>query len=241
MGDILLVDDDAELCALVGEYLGREGFRVHSVHDAESGIAAAMADGNWYDLAILDVMLPGMNGLDALRRLRQRLSIPVLMLTARGEEIDRIVGLELGADDYMAKPFHPRELTARIRAILRRSGDPETSPDAPLRVGDVVLDPSARSARRAGRALLLTSVEFDLLQSLLEEAGSVVSRDALSRRALKRGFEPLDRSIDMHVSNLRRKLEAEAGPRAEPMIKTVRNAGYLFVRPSPSPDISRRA
>src|SRR6476659_3045994 len=172
MDRILIVDDDFELCSLVSEYLAPEGFRVESVHDGETGLQRALS-GN-YLMVVLDVMLPGMSGFDVLRRIRATSRVPVLLLTARGEDVDRIVGLEIGADDYLPKPFNPRELVARIRAVLRRTSAGEAGePAIPaiLRVGDIELDPATRTVRHAGRAVDLTSVEFNLLQVLLREAG----------------------------------------------------------------------
>jgi two-component system response regulator CpxR len=232
MERILIIDDDFELCSLVTEYLAGEGFRVESVHDGETGLQRASAGG--YLLVILDVMLPGMSGFDVLRRLRASSRIPVLLLTARGEDVDRIVGLEIGADDYLPKPFNPRELVARIRAILRRSAaDPKSigvpRPPEVLRVGDIELDPATRTVRHAGAAVELTSVEFNLLEVLLREAGRVVTREQLVSAVLSRKFSPFDRSIDMHVSKVRKKLGDTNGD--EEHIKTVRGVGYILARP----------
>jgi len=187
-----------------------------------------------YLLIVLDVMLPGMSGFDVLRRLRATSRIPVLLLTARGEDVDRIVGLEIGADDYLPKPFNPRELVARIRAILRRSGaDPKGigAPRPPdiLRVGDIELDPATRTVRHGGEPVDLTSVEFNLLEVLLREAGRVVTREQLVSAVLSRKFSPFDRSIDMHVSKVRKKLGDVNGE--EEHIKTVRGVGYILARP----------
>lgn len=232
MDRVLIVDDDFELCSLVSEYLAPEGFRVESVHDGETGLQRALA-GN-YLLVVLDVMLPGMSGFDVLRRIRAISRIPVLLLTARGEDVDRIVGLEIGADDYLPKPFNPRELVARIRAVLRRtSADPKGvgSPRPPeiLRIGDIELDPATRTVKHAGQSLDLTSVEFNLLEVLLREAGRVVTREELVSAVLSRKFSPFDRSIDMHVSKVRKKLGDMNGDAEH--IKTVRGVGYIFVRP----------
>jgi DNA-binding response OmpR family regulator len=227
---ILVIDDDVELCSLVTEFLAPEGFQVEAIHDGKSGLERAL--GGTYLLVVLDVMLPGMNGFDVLRRIRDRSKVPVLLLTARGEDVDRIVGLEIGADDYLPKPFNPRELVARIRAILRRTagGDKsaESLPEA-LTVGDVELDPATRAVRQAGKALELTSVEFNLLEVLLREAGRVVTRERLVDSVLSRKFSPFDRSIDMHVSKLRKKLGDSDG--GADHIKTVRGVGYIFARP----------
>lgn len=226
MTKILLVDDDVELCELVEEYLGGEGFDLEIVHDGSAGLDRALSGG--FDLVILDVMLPGLSGFDVLRRLRERNPVPVLMLTARGDEVDRIVGLELGADDYLPKPFNPRELAARIRAILRRV---EIAPDDPtvLVVGDLEVDLGARSVRVEGSEVELTGVEFSLIETLVRSAGSVVSRDELSRAALYRRASAFDRSLDVHISNLRRKLGPQPG--GGERIKTVRGVGYQYARP----------
>ncbi|MBZ5597167.1 MAG: response regulator transcription factor [Acidobacteriia bacterium] len=230
MDRILVVDDDVELCSLVGEYLAAEGFQVESVHNGERGLQSAL--GGSYVLVVLDVMLPGINGFEVLRRIRNSSRIPVLLLTARGEDVDRIVGLEIGADDYLPKPFNPRELVARIHAILRRTQlaqKPEVQPGEILRVGDVELDPATRTVRQAGRPVELTSVEFNLLQVLLSEAGRVVTRERLADSVLSRKFSPFDRSIDMHVSKVRKKLGDSEGETEH--IKTVRGVGYIFARP----------
>ena len=227
---ILVIDDDVELCSLVTEYLRPEGFQVECVHEGRSGLARAL--GGEHLLVVLDVMLPGLNGFDVLRRIRDGSRIPVLLLTARGEDVDRIVGLEIGADDYLPKPFNPRELVARIRAILRRSRAKSGEMQVPdvIRVGDVELDPATRSVRHRGKSLELTSVEFGLLQVLLREAGRVVTREALVDEVLGRKFSPFDRSIDMHVSKVRKKL-GDSG--SEDYIKTVRGAGYIFAMARP--------
>jgi DNA-binding response OmpR family regulator len=230
---ILVIDDDVELCALVTEYLGPEGFQVEAVHEGNAGLTRALARDHL--LVVLDVMLPGSNGFEVLRRIRQSSRIPVLLLTARGEDVDRIVGLELGADDYLPKPFNPRELVARIRAILRRtqSGEMNRPSSAPLPeivvVGDIELDPATRTVRQNGRPVDLTSVEFNLLHILLQQAGRVVSRDHLADAVLGRRFSPFDRSIDMHISKVRRKL-GDSDNESE-HIKTVRGVGYIFVHP----------
>lgn len=230
MDRILVVDDDAELCSLVAEFLAPEGFEVQAVHDGKTGLESALT-GN-YRLVVLDVMLPSMNGFDVLRHIRDKSRVPVLLLTARGEDVDRIVGLEIGADDYLPKPFNPRELVARIRAVLRRSGgEDEIDEGVPeiVKVGNVELDPATRNVRCKGIPLELTSVEFNLLEVLLHEAGRVVTRERLVDAVLSRKFSPFDRSIDMHVSKLRKKLnDCEAGT---DLIKTVRGVGYIFARP----------
>jgi two-component system response regulator CpxR len=182
-------------------------------------------------IAVLDVMLPGMNGFDVLRKIRDSSRLPVLLLTARGEDVDRIVGLEIGADDYLPKPFNPRELVARIRAILRRThGKTEAEVPDVIRVGDVDLDPATRTVHHRGNPVELTSVEFGLLHVLLREAGRVVTREALVDEVLGRKFSPFDRSIDMHVSKVRKKL---GDSDSEEHIKTIRGAGYIFALARP--------
>ena len=225
---VLIIDDDIELCELVTEYLETEGFGVEVIHDGTDAVERAVSGS--YGLIILDVMLPGANGFEVLRRIRSRSQIPVLMLTARGEEVDRIVGLEVGADDYLPKPFNPRELVARIRAILRRthSDGSQSTPPQPrsLSLGDIDLDTGTRMVHRSGQALELTTVEFELLEVFLRAAGSVMKREELVERVLGRSFSPFDRSIDMHVSNLRKKL----GPHKDgsERIKSIRSVGYLY-------------
>ena len=231
MSRILVIDDDVDLCELIGDFLASEGFSLDAVHNGEEGVQRALTGD--HALVVLDVMLPGMSGFDALRRIRAASTVPVLMLTARGDDVDRIVGLEMGADDYLPKPFNPRELVARIRAIQRRmAAAAAEGPQQPERllVGDVELDSSARVVLRGGSPLDLTSVEFSLLGVLLRLAGQVVSREELSRQALGRQLHSYDRSIDVHVSSLRKKLGplGEGGER----IKTVRGIGYIYARPS---------
>jgi len=226
---ILVIDDDVELCSLVSEYLRPEGFQVESAHDGNSGLNRALSGD--HTLVVLDVMLPRLNGFDVLRKLRDSSRIPVLLLTARGEDVDRIVGLEIGADDYLPKPFNPRELVARIRAILRRTrGKGEEPIPEAIKVGEVELDPATRSVLHHGKPVELTSVEFGLLQVLLREAGRVVTREALVDEVLGRKFSPFDRSIDMHVSKVRKKL-GDSG--SEDYIKTIRGAGYIFALARP--------
>ena len=227
MGRILIIDDDEELCDLVSEYLTVEGFDVDAVHDGEAGISTALE--NDHDLIILDVMLPKKNGFDVLRDIRVESSIPVLMLTARGEDMERIVGLEIGADDYLPKPFNPRELVARLKAILRRTEDGANKGPAAAEkfvVDDLEVSLTGRSAKLAGETVSLTAVEFDLLAALVEQAGSVVKKNDLSLKVLERELSPFDRSLDMHVSNLRKKLgKRENG---EDRIKTIRSVGYIY-------------
>ncbi len=227
MTTVLLVDDDIELSGMLKEYLEREGFAATTVGDGESGVTEALS--GRYAIVVLDVMMPYLNGIEALRRIRMHSRIPVLMLTAKGEDIDRIVGLELGADDYVPKPCTPRELVARLRAILRRGSAALAAPvlTEPLVVGPLTLWPAQRRAEWAGRALELTSTEFNLLQTLLRHAGLVVSKAELSEQGLGRPLARFDRSIDVHMSSIRQKLDMHSADRA--WIQTVRGIGYQFV------------
>jgi two-component system response regulator CpxR len=227
MERVLVVDDDAELWRLVTRFLAREGFEMSWAPSGTIGVERALAEN--YSLIMLDVMLPDTDGFDVLRRIRQQSRTPVLMLTARGDTLDRIRGLEMGADDYLPKPFDPAELAARIRAILRRSA-PQGPAPAAIAIGDVEIDGGARTVRRRGTPVDLTTVEFDLLAALARVAGSTVSRQDLVRNVLGRDFSPFDRSIDTHVCNLRRKLGPleDGGER----IKGVRGAGYLYASPA---------
>jgi len=231
MDHILIIDDDVALCELVTEYLEPLGFQIESVHRGDAGAERAIA--GKHSLVVLDVMLPGLNGFEVLRRIRADSRVPVLMLTARGDDVDRIVGLEIGADDYLPKPFNPRELTARIRAILRRARleEPVAEPTAKkMSVGDVELDSGTRAVTRGRENVELTAVEFDLLVKLLRAAGQIVTREELSKEVLGRSASPFDRSIDMHISNLRKKLGHQfAGTER---IKTVRGVGYIYARAS---------
>ena len=229
MPSILIIDDDSELCDLLSEYLQPEGFAVETTGDSQQGMARALS--GEHSLVILDVMLPQMSGFEVLRRLRSASEIPILMLTARGEEVDRIVGLEMGADDYLPKPFNPRELVARLRAICRRVGKREENqdkrpPDEMLAVDDLVLESGTRLVKKAGSRVNLTAAEFALLQKLLEETGRVVSRERLAEMVLGRKLMMFDRSIDVHVSSLRRKL----GPARDgtDRIRTLRGVGYMY-------------
>ena len=229
---ILVVDDDVELCELVQQYLGSQGFRVDAVHDGTTGVAESLSDS--YDLVILDVMLPGIRGFEALRQIRAKSAIPVVMLTAHGEDVDRIVGLEIGADDYMPKPFNPRELAARIHAVLRRTAAGvarEGKTQSVISLGDVRLDTLARTAYQKERQVELTSAEFELLTQFLKAPGQVLPREDLVKNALGRELEPSDRSLDVHISNLRRKLGlAEDGAER---IRAIRNVGYVYMVASP--------
>jgi two-component system response regulator CpxR len=215
------VDDDEELAGLLSELLTREGFRVDMQHDGNKGLAAALGGG--YDLMVLDVMLPGIDGFEILRRVRRESRLPVLMLTARGEDEDRIIGLELGADDYLPKPFNTRELVARVRAIMRRLE--ERRPGVKFEVNGISIDPGTRDVTRNGEPVEVTTFEFDILEALMRAAGRVVSRDDLMEELYGRKATPFDRSVDMHISHLRKKLESD-----KPLIKTVRGVGYQFVR-----------
>jgi two-component system phosphate regulon response regulator OmpR len=225
----LLVDDDARLGALVAEYLGHHEIDVTVVPDGERGLAALRS--RPFDLAVLDLMLPGMDGLELCRQIRGNpglAGLPVVMLTAKGDDVDRIVGLELGADDYIAKPFHPRELLARIRAVLRRAAAPAGRPgEPPLRAGALVVDFATREVALGGRRVVLTHYEFELLAVLARAAGRVLSRDQLLDALKGRAYDSFDRSIDVHVSKLRQKLERD--PKAPRLIKTVRGVGYVLV------------
>jgi len=227
MNKILIIDDDEDLCELVSEYLNVEGFDVSSVNDGESGLKRALSGD--YDMVILDVMLPKMNGFDVLRNLRAESNLPVIMLTARGDDMERIVGLEIGADDYLPKPFNPRELAARLRAILRRAQDAVNDNGdvaEKIIVDGISISPSSRSAVLNDKEINLTSVEFELLLELLRDAGKIVKKEDLSERVLERKLSPFDRSLDMHISNLRKKL----GPRQDgsERIKTIRSVGYIY-------------
>ena len=224
-GRILVIDDDAELCKLVARFLTAEGFRVETVRTSTQGVERARS--GEHELIVLDVMLPGMDGFEILRRLRTESRTPVLMLTARGDDLDRILGLEIGADDYLPKPFNPRELAARIRAILRRANASASAPNsAPLVVADLELNPNARVVRIRGEVLNLTTIEFDLLDKFMKSVGRVIGREELVKEVLGREFSPFDRSIDTHVCNLRKKM----GPYSDgtERIKNVRGIGYLF-------------
>jgi len=228
---VLVIDDDRKLCRLIADYLGPLGYDVAVAHTGPEGVAAALAQ-PWHAV-ILDVMLPGCDGFEALRQIRAQSRVPVLMLTARGDEADRIAGLEGGADDYLPKTFSTRELLARLRAVTRRAAAAATDDRAAIEVGDVRVDPATRTATQAGKPLVLTPVEFDLLHALVRAAGRVKTRDELMSEIRDRQYEVFDRSIDVHVAALRKKLgDTAQSPR---YIRTVRSAGYLFVRPQDTP------
>jgi DNA-binding response OmpR family regulator len=229
---ILVIDDDVELCQLLTNYLAHDGFQTEAVHDGLEGLDRALS--GEFALVILDLMLPGMDGTEVLSRIRLRSGLPVIMLSARGEDADRIHGLEGGADDYVPKPFNPRELSARIHSVLRRYSSAqnpaiESAPGHVL-IGDVELNLGSRSVRKGNRVVDVTSVEFDLLEAFFKAPGRVLPREELTRVVLGRELGALDRSIDVHVSNLRRKL----GPAPDGMerIKAIRSVGYLYVIPS---------
>jgi len=229
MNQVLLIDDDVELVAMFSEYLVREGFRVGCAHNGQDGARAALSGD--YAIAILDVMMPGTNGIEALRLIRAGSRIPVLMLTARGDDADRILGLELGADDYVAKPCTPRELTARVRAILRRT---QASPDAigaagaVVNVGKLAMYPEQRRVTWDGTPVDLTSTEFNLLEVLARNAGRPVSKNELSELGLGRPLARFDRNIDVHLSSLRHKLGPLADGRS--CLQTIYRQGYQLIR-----------
>lgn len=230
MPRILIADDDRELCALLTEYLARQGLTADSVHSAEAAIErlqARSAQGERPDVLVLDVMLPGMDGLTALRRIREFEALPIVMLSGRGEPVDRILGLELGADDYLAKPCLPRELLARIQALLRRArGELGPEPTPEMQVGRLTLKPSERRASCGDEILPLTGAELSVLFALGRQCGQTVSREQLTQSALHRPLERYDRAIDVHVSRLRQKLGAtDSGVR----IESIRGAGYQLI------------
>lgn len=226
-----MIDDDMKLCRLIRDYLQPLGYQVAIAHTAQDGLT--LAAGESFAAIILDVMLPGFNGLEVLRRLRETSTVPVLMLTGRGEEPDRIVGLELGADDYLPKTFSTRELLARLRAVIRRSTvaaeTREQQAPATLVIGDLAINLGSRSAELGGAPLALTAVEFDILTSLARAAGLVKTREQLLLEVTDRNFEVFDRSIDVHVSSLRKKLGDD--PKAPRFITTVRSVGYMMRKP----------
>lgn len=228
MPNILLIDDDRELTTMLAEYLDREGFGVSASHDGLSGETQALS--GEFDLVVLDVMLPRLSGIEVLRRIRRESDIPVLLLTARGDDVDRISGLDLGADDYVPKPCSPGELVARLRAILRRTAAirDNTTSDEPVRSGQLVLWPGTRKAQWCDQPLDLTGTEFGLLEVLARNAGNIVSKEALSLNALGRALTPYDRRIDVHISSIRHKL----GPRADGQswILGIRGQGYQLAR-----------
>lgn len=223
MNHILIIDDDTELCDLLTKYLSSEGFTVTCSHDGKSGIKTSLSQD--FQAIVLDVMLPNMNGFEVLKKLRESIQVPVLMLTARGDDIDRIVGLEIGADDYLAKPCNPRELVARLRAIIRRS-DSTPAPVKVIDLDDLSIDNSKRSVYLKGEQLELTNAEYNIVQLLTRSPGQAFSKEELTEHALGRKYTAFDRSIDVHISNLRNKLGSNNA--GNPRIKTVRGFGYLY-------------
>ncbi len=235
MQQVLVIDDDVELCELVAEYLGPDGYKVEAVHDGEAGLERALS--GEHVLAVLDYMLPGLNGFEVLRQIRAHSSLPIVMLTARGDAVNRIVGLQIGADDYLPKPFDPLELVARINAVLRRARPKESVETNILAVGDIEMDHRTRSVRQAGRNVELTVVEYSLLEKLLSTPGRILPREEIVKDVLHRNLSPFDRSIDTHVANLRRKLGHQVN--GVERIKTVRSVGYIYASPeemAPAPD-----
>ena len=224
MNHVLVIDGDQVLVDLLREFLATEGFTVDAAYDYDSGLASAL-DGE-HELVVLDVMLPGGSGLEILKTVRASSKVPIVLLSATGETVDRIIGLQIGADDYLAKPVEPRELAARIHAILRRTRDMPTD-NSEIKVGDVALSASRRVVVRAETQVELTAVEFNVLECLMRNAGSIVSRETLAERALGRPLAPFDRSVDVHVHNLRKKISATPDER----IKTIRGVGYMYAPP----------
>jgi DNA-binding response OmpR family regulator len=234
MNHILVIDDDRELVELLREYLVPEGYSVDAAFDHDTGLNKALRGED--ELVILDVMLPGGSGFELLKRMRaESSSTPVLLLTARGDAVDRIVGLEIGADDYLPKPFDPRELLARIRAILRRTRATQKEAaaeleDTEVKVGDLTLTPSTRSVTLGGTEIDLTAMEFNILEVLLRHAGTIVTRDDVAKFAMGRTLAPFDRSVDVHISKLRRKLSGRED--SESRIKSIRGVGYMYAAPT---------
>jgi DNA-binding response OmpR family regulator len=225
MTKILLIDDDVELTSLLTEYLTEEGFEVAAVHDGRAGVEEAAS--KHYDIAVLDIMMPRMNGIEALQRIRKTANIPVLMLTAKGDNIDRITGLNLGADDYVSKPCTPEELVARLRAILRRSQKRDSGEGAILTSGDLTLHPGSRTAEWQGRPLDLTGAEYSILEVLARNVGQLVPKQEVSRRAFGQPLKAFDRRIDVHMSSIRQKLGTRKD--GQSWIRTVRGQGYQLV------------
>jgi two-component system response regulator CpxR len=219
---VLLVEDDIELTLLMIDYFGQNGFDVEAVHDGRTGLARAIEGA--FDLIILDVMLPVLDGFEVLRQLRKRISTPVIMLTARTSQDDRIAGLNSGADDYLPKPFGPEELLARIRAVLRRTGHTDAAAPQTVEAGDIRINPSTREVWLQNELIEITSIEFDILEVLARSAGRVVTRDELTAVLYQRRATPYERSLDVHISHLRKKLERDE----RSLIRTVRGVGYQF-------------
>jgi two-component system, OmpR family, response regulator CpxR len=219
---ILLIEDDTELTSLMIDYFGQHGFHVEAVHDGRTGLARSLE--GTFDLIILDVMLPVIDGFELLRQLRKRIATPVIMLTARTSQDDRIAGLNSGADDYLPKPFGPEELLARIRAVLRRTGHTDAAPTQIIEAGDIRLNPATREVWRQNELVEVTSIEFDILEVLARAAGRTVTRDELTAVLYQRRATPYERSLDVHVSHLRKKLERDE----RSLIRTIRGVGYQF-------------
>jgi two-component system response regulator CpxR len=227
---LLVIDDDLKFCRLISEYLSRYGYEVTLSHDGLSGLQIALSAA--FDAIVLDVMLPGIEGYGVLKKLREQTQVPILMLTALGEETDRIVGLELGADDYLPKTFSPRELVARLRAVLRRSArnlGSNNDTDGVISIGSLTIEPACRTVTNEGELLLLTPVEFDLLLVLANAKGRIKTREQLLNEIRDRHFDIFDRSIDVHISALRRKLRDD--PKNPKFIRTIRSAGYMLMNP----------
>jgi two-component system, OmpR family, response regulator CpxR len=218
---VLLIEDDVELCDLMREFFMARGIAVEAIHDGRLGLARAL--GGVHDLILLDVMLPGLDGFELLRQVRRRSLVPIILLTARTARADRVAGLDLGADDYLPKPFEPEELIARIRAVLRRSGRAARSGPEILEVNGIKMVPGTREVWCAGSPLEVTTTEFDILELIVRSAGRIISRNELSSAIYRRPASPQDRSLDVHVSHLRRKLGPLGG-----LIRTIRGVGYLF-------------
>jgi two-component system response regulator CpxR len=228
MQQILVIDDDVELCELVAEYLEPDGYKLEAVHEGHEGVQRALS--GQYALVVLDYMLPGLNGFEVLRQIRASSRVPIVMLTARGDDINRIIGLQIGADDYLPKPFNPLELVARINAVLRRTqSEPDQTRPELIVVGDIEMDNRTRTVRRSDEPIELTVVEYSLLERLLLAPGRILTREELVKGVLHRELSPFDRSIDTHVSNLRRKLGHEVN--GVERIKTVRGVGYIYASP----------
>ena len=221
---ILLVDDDQELCRMLADYLAAEQIQVTAAHDGQTGVESVRS--GTFDAVVMDITMPVLDGFEALRQIRSFSNLPVLMLTARGDETDRIVGLELGADDYLPKPFNPRELSARLKAVLRRVRQAADTTANSLRFSDLTLFHGSQTLEIAGNPVSLTATEYGILEMLVQSAGEVVRRETLSENVLGRRLTPFDRSLDTHVANLRKKLGPDAD--GQPRIKTVRGQGYLL-------------
>jgi two-component system, OmpR family, response regulator CpxR len=229
MQQILVIDNDISVCQLLTEYLEPNGYKVETVYDGTTGVDRALS--GEHALAVLDYTLPGMSGLELLRHIRTHSRLPIVMLSSRADDLERIIGLQTGADDYLAKPFNPLELVARINAVLRRTQiDPERERERDISViGDIELDRRTRTVRRAGEVVNLTFIEYSLLEKLLSQPGRILERTGIVKEVLRRDLSPLDRSLDTHVSNLRRKLGHQVN--GVERIKTVRGVGYIYALP----------